>query len=64
MRMAVDFMESGWDVKRMVREIVTSATYRQSSAVTPQAWERDRDNRLLARGPRGGRVRSQASPAR
>ncbi len=41
-----------WDVKGMVRTIVTSSTYRQASAVTPQLLERDPDNRLLARGPR------------
>jgi len=50
--LAVDFVESGWDVKRLVRAIVTSRTYRQSSATTPDALARDPDNRLLARGPR------------
>ncbi len=50
--LAVDFMESGWDVKRLVTTIVTSATYRQSSAATPEQLERDPQNRLLARGPR------------
>ena len=50
--LAVEFMQSGWDVKRLHRLIVTSATYRQSSKVTPQLRERDPDNRLLARGPR------------
>jgi hypothetical protein len=44
--------ESGWDVKRLVRQIVTSATYRQASAVTPQLKAKDPENRLLARGPR------------
>jgi len=42
----------GWDVKRLVRLIVTSAAYRQSSKVTPTQFERDPENRLLARGPR------------
>jgi hypothetical protein len=42
----------GWDVKRLLRLIVTSATYRQSSRVTPDLLERDPDNRLFARGPR------------
>ena len=42
----------GWDVKAMQRLIVTSATYRQSSKVTPEMRERDPENRLLARGPR------------
>ncbi len=50
--LAVDFRESGWDVKRMLKQIVMSATYRQSSKVSPELIERDRDNRLLARGPR------------
>ncbi|MDP3072812.1 MAG: PSD1 and planctomycete cytochrome C domain-containing protein [Opitutaceae bacterium] len=50
--LAVDFMEHGWDVKRLVRLIVTSAAYRQSSAATPAQLERDPHNRLLARGPR------------
>jgi hypothetical protein len=50
--LAVDFRESGWDVKRLLRLLVTSATYRQSSRVTPEALERDADNRLYARGPR------------
>ncbi len=50
--LAVDFVESGWDVKRLVTLIVTSATYRQSSVATPAALERDPSNRLLARGPR------------
>jgi mono/diheme cytochrome c family protein len=42
----------GWDVKKLLRLIVTSATYRQSSRVTPALLERDPDNRLYARGPR------------
>ena len=50
--LAVDFMEHGWDVQRLVTTIVTSATYRQSSAATPEQLERDPQNRLLARGPR------------
>ena len=50
--LACEFVATGWDVKRMVRVIVTSATYRQSSAATPEALARDPDNRLLARGPR------------
>ena len=45
-------MESGWDEKALLRRIVTSATYRQSAAATPEAYERDPANRLLARGPR------------
>jgi hypothetical protein len=50
--LAVEFREGGWDVKRLLRLIVTSNTYRQSSRVTKLLLERDRDNRLLARGPR------------
>jgi hypothetical protein len=50
--LAVEFVESKWDVKHMVRLIVTSATYRQSAVVAPELRERDPDNRLLARGPR------------
>jgi Protein of unknown function (DUF1553)/Protein of unknown function (DUF1549)/Concanavalin A-like lectin/glucanases superfamily/Planctomycete cytochrome C len=50
--LAVDFVESGWDVKALLRTIVTSATYRQSSQFTPQSLERDPDNRLLGRAPR------------
>ena len=51
--LAVEFRESGWDVKHMVRLFVTSATYRQSSRLAPGMAERDPENRLLARGPRG-----------
>jgi hypothetical protein len=50
--LAVEFMEEGWSVKALHRLIVTSATYRQSSRATPGLIARDRDNRLLARGPR------------
>jgi len=50
--LAVDFVESGWDLKRLVRLMVTSATYKQSSKVNPAALERDPENRLLAHGPR------------
>jgi hypothetical protein len=41
-----------WSVKAMLREIVLSSTYRQSHKAAPELVERDRDNRLLARGPR------------
>jgi hypothetical protein len=50
--MAVEFMDRGWSMKAMHRLIVTSATYRQSSTVTPELLEKDSFNRLLARGPR------------
>jgi len=50
--LAAELRESGWDVKRVLRAIVMSATYRQSARMTPEMLERDPDNRLLARGPR------------
>jgi uncharacterized protein DUF1553/uncharacterized protein DUF1549/cytochrome c len=50
--LAVEFMDRGWSTKAMHRLIVTSATYRQSSKVTPELFTRDPYNRLLARGPR------------
>jgi hypothetical protein len=50
--LATEFMRNGWDMKAIKREIVTSATYRQSSRVTPELLARDPYNKLLARGPR------------
>jgi len=50
--LAVAFMEQGWSTKKLHRLIVTSATYRQSSRTTPELLAKDRDNRMLARGPR------------
>lgn len=50
--LATEFIRTGWDVKRLQKLILTSATYRQSSRVTPQLLGRDPENRLLARGPR------------
>ena len=50
--LAVEFMESGWNVKDLHRLILTSAAYRQSSEVTPELLERDPYNRLIARGAR------------
>jgi hypothetical protein len=50
--LAVDFMENGWSLKALHRQIVCSATYRQSSRLTKQLLVRDPFNRLLARGPR------------
>jgi hypothetical protein len=50
--LATEFVRIGWNVKAMQRLIVTSATYRQSSRITPELEERDPENRLLARGPR------------
>jgi hypothetical protein len=50
--LAVEFMKRGWSMKAMHRLIVTSATYRQSSRVTPEALAKDPLNRLLGRAPR------------
>ncbi len=50
--LAVEFRESGWDVKELFRMILTSETYRQSSAARDELMERDPENRLLGRGPR------------
>ena len=50
--LAVEFRESGWDVKAIHKLIVMSATYRQSSRIGPGLLDRDPDNELLARGPR------------
>jgi len=62
--LAAEFMKSGWDMKHMLKLMVMSKAYRQSSKVTPALLERDPENRLLARGPRfrlsGEVVRDQA----
>jgi hypothetical protein len=50
--LAVEFVDSGWDIKHLLRLIVSSATYRQSSNGTVQLYALDPDNRLLARGSR------------
>ena len=50
--LATEFRRGGWSSKRILRQIVTSATYRQSSGVNDGLLDRDRYNRLLARGPR------------
>jgi len=50
--LAVEFMDSGWNVRSILKTIVMSATYRQASIVTPDLLQRDPENRLLARGPR------------
>jgi hypothetical protein len=50
--LAVEFVRSDWDMKHMVRLIVTSDTYRQTSVISPYMLEKDPDNRLLARGAR------------
>ena len=50
--LAVEFMKRGWSMKQMHKLMVMSATYRQSSAATPDRLAKDPDNRLLSRGPR------------
>jgi hypothetical protein len=50
--LATEFVRTGWDIRAMQRAIVTSATYRQSSNMTPALLEKDPENRLLARAPR------------
>ena len=50
--LATEFVRTKWDVKAMQRLIVMSAVYRQASTVTPEQFEKDPENRLLARGPR------------
>ncbi len=50
--LAIEFVRNDWDVKQMLRMMLTSATYRQSSRITAALRERDPENRLLARGPR------------
>lgn len=50
--LATEFVRTNWDVRAMQRLIVTSATYRQNSEVTPELLDRDPENRLHARGPR------------
>jgi Protein of unknown function (DUF1553)/Protein of unknown function (DUF1549)/Planctomycete cytochrome C/Concanavalin A-like lectin/glucanases superfamily len=50
--LAVEFRESGWDVKKFFRLVMTSAAYRQSAAGSPEKYSKDIPNRLLSRGPR------------
>ncbi|MFM8893694.1 MAG: DUF1549 domain-containing protein, partial [Planctomycetia bacterium] len=50
--LAVEFREGGWDVKKLFKLLVTSATYRQAAATTPDKLVKDGANRLLSRGPR------------
>ncbi|MBC8001531.1 MAG: DUF1553 domain-containing protein, partial [Opitutaceae bacterium] len=65
--LALDFMDSGWNYRRLVKTIVTSATYRQSGAVTLEKLEKDPLNKLLSRGPRyrldAEQIRDQALAA-
>jgi hypothetical protein len=50
--LAVEFRESGWDVKRLIKLMVMSSAYRQSAVATPEKLAKDAENRLLSRGPR------------
>jgi hypothetical protein len=50
--LAVDFMTHGWDIKRLVKQLVMSSTYRQSALVTDEKYKADPENILLARSPR------------
>lgn len=50
--LARDFVESGWNVKRLIKMMLMSASYRQSSRVLPEKHAVDPENRYLARGPR------------
>ena len=50
--LAVDFRMNGWNIKRLVKQVVMSATYRQSAVVTPEKLYADPENVLLARAPR------------
>lgn len=50
--LAVTFVESGWDVKDLMKQIVMTKTYRQSSVAPPEQYQSDPENRLLARGSR------------
>ena len=62
--LAVRYRESGWDTKALLRRIVTSATYRQSSRVRPELLEKDPRNRLLARAPASGSRRRWSATRR
>lgn len=50
--LAMELIESGWDRQHVIRTIVSSATYQQTSLVSREKFDRDPENRLLARGPR------------
>ncbi|HEY6902038.1 MAG TPA: PSD1 and planctomycete cytochrome C domain-containing protein, partial [Puia sp.] len=50
--LAADFMEHGWDIKRLVKQIVSSAAYRQSTAISSDQLQKDPENAYQSRGPR------------
>jgi hypothetical protein len=62
--LAISFMENGWDVKALLRRMLTSKTFRQQSAAPAESWKTDPDNKWLSRGPRfrldAEQVRDQA----
>ncbi|MEI6714338.1 MAG: PSD1 and planctomycete cytochrome C domain-containing protein [Verrucomicrobiota bacterium] len=62
--LATEFVRTGWDVKALLKLLVTSAAYQQGSTVSPEALEKDPDNRFVSRGPRfrttGEVIRDQA----
>jgi Protein of unknown function (DUF1553)/Protein of unknown function (DUF1549)/Planctomycete cytochrome C len=62
--LAAELMDSGWDIKHMIKLMVMTRAYRQTSITSAELAERDPDNRLLARGPRfrpsGELLRDQA----
>ncbi|TSJ40768.1 DUF1553 domain-containing protein [Mucilaginibacter corticis] len=51
--LALDFRDHGWNIKRLVKQMVMSATYRQSAVISPEKLKEDPENIMLARGPRG-----------
>ena len=65
--LATDLISNGWDIKYLQRQIITSATYRQSSIVERESYELDPDNQWLSRGPRfrldGEQIRDSALSA-
>lgn len=50
--LSIDFRENGWDIKRLIKQIVMSATYRQSAAVSPEQLALDPENIYLSHAPR------------
>ncbi|HWA34800.1 MAG TPA: PSD1 and planctomycete cytochrome C domain-containing protein [Cyclobacteriaceae bacterium] len=50
--LAIDFMNNGWNIKRLIKQIVTSSTYQQSSVITPEKLAADPENIFLSRAPR------------
>ena len=50
--LAVEFRDSGWDLKKLIKLFVTSRTYRQAAVTTAEKLTKDEDNRFLSRGPR------------